>query len=132
MGLRGTLPGFAMRSVRRVTPFAIALCVLAALGCDIADDIAHKKKLEALVARAATRPEIARELGEHYDFSEKGTPSWEELQSFLDREPPSMLVPVRENVKKYPKVMYYTTMWRMTWIFLDEKDIIRAYYLSAQ
>jgi hypothetical protein len=63
---------------------------------------------------------------------EKNTPSWDALQSFLNREPATDLKPLRANVTKYPKVMYYTTAWRMTWIFLDDKDVIREYYLTAQ
>jgi len=45
---------------------------------------------------------------------------------------PTPCVLLRENVTKYPRVMYYTTEWRMTWIFLDEKDVIGTYYLTSQ
>lgn len=111
---------------------AVAFSVVAVIGCETPDDIQHKKTLEQLVQRGATLNEVARELGPGSVLYEKGTPSWNDLQSFLNREPASDLKPLRENVTKYPKVMYYTTAWRMTWIFLDDRDVIRTYYLTAQ
>lgn len=109
---------------------AVSFAVLA--GCETRDDVEHKRKLEALVQRGATRAEVAQELGPGYTMYEKETPSWEALESFLKREPANDLLPLRENAVKYPRVMYYTTEWRMTWIFLDDKDVIRTYYLTAQ
>lgn len=119
-------------SARPVARLAAVVACFALIGCDLVDDFQHKRKLEALVRRGATLDEVARELGSGYVLSEKGTPSWDPLQAFLDREPVSDLRPLRENVPKYPKVMYYTTAWRMTWIFFDDKDVIRAYHLTAQ
>lgn len=110
----------------------IALAILTATGCDIVNEIKDKRKLEDLVQKGATRAEIARQFGDDYTSYEKGTPSWKDLERFLQREPSSSLRPVRDNAAKYPKIMYYTTMWRMTWIFLDENEVIRAYYFSAQ
>jgi hypothetical protein len=118
----------------RVTWFgvhaAVGMGLLILVAC--ASDLEHKRELETLVQQGANRAEVARELGPGYRMHEKGTPSWNDLQSFLSREPVSDLVPLRENVSKYPKVMYYTTEWRMTWIFFDDKDVIRAYYITAQ
>jgi hypothetical protein len=111
---------------------AVALSLLVLVACETPDDREHKAKLEALVSRSAARAEVARELGSGFTMYEKDTPSWDDLQSFLNREPASDLKPLRANVTKYPKVMYYTTAWRMTWIFLDDKDVIREYYLTAQ
>lgn len=110
----------------------VVLGFLALIACNTLGDREHKRKLEALVDRAAGRAEVARELGQGFTMYEKGTPSWNDLQSFLNREPASDLKPLRENATKYPKVMYYTTAWRMTWIFLDDGDVIRSYYLTAQ
>jgi hypothetical protein len=118
--------------IRRGIVLLAMVVVGLSLGCQRADDAAHKKKLDALVAREATRADVARELGEEYDFFEKGTPSWDRLQGFLNGEPQSELVAVRENAHKCSRVMYYTTMWRMTWIFLDDRDVIRTYCLAAQ
>ena len=112
--------------------FVTAVSLVTVAGCDVQGDLEHKKKLEVLVQRGATRAEVAQDLGPGYTMYEKETPSWEALQSFLKREAVSDLLPLRENVTKYPRVMYYTTAWRMTWIFLDDKDVIRAYYLTAQ
>jgi hypothetical protein len=109
---------------------AIAATVFSAAGCS--DDREHQQKLEALVQRGANRADVAAELGPGYTMYENDAPSWNDLMKFLDREPAKDLLPLRENVKKYPKVMYYTTQWRMTWIFFDDKDVIRAYYLTAQ
>ena len=112
---------------------AVALLALLSLaGCQWADDREHKRKLEALVQKAATEGGVARDLGPGYVKYQKGTQNWEALQSFLQREPLSALRPLRENVTKYPTVIYYTTAWRMTWIFLDDSGVIRAYYLTAQ
>jgi hypothetical protein len=117
----------------RLKATAVALLALLILaGCQWADDRELKRKLEALVQRAATEGDVARDLGPGYVKYQKGTPSWEALQSFLQRESPSALRPLRENLTKYPTVIYYTTAWRMTWIFLDESGVIRAYYLTVQ
>lgn len=121
-----------MWPARSVSQVATAVACLVVIGCDLADDLEHKGKLEALVRRAATRAEVLSELGPGYTEYEKRTPSWEPLETFLRREPASDLRPLRENVTKYPTVVYYTTAWRMTWLFLDERDVIRAYYLTAQ
>lgn len=121
-----------MRGGLRCLGVAMGACLVVALGCQSRDDREHKTKLDALVQRGATRTDVAQELGSGYTMYEKETPSWDQLQSFLQHEPAKDLIPLRENVTKYPKVMYYTTEWRMTWIFLDDKDVIRGYYLSAQ
>ena len=110
----------------------VAVAVLVGVGCESADDVAHKRKLEALVQRVASRTEVAGALGPGYRMYTQGTPSWADLQAFLKREPSSDLRPLRDGATKYPSIMYYTTAWRMTWIFFDEHDRIRGYYLTAQ
>jgi hypothetical protein len=103
------------------------------IACEnVAENRAHRRKLEALVEQRATRAQIARALGEDYRFSEKGTPSWASLQEFLDRESPNAFAPVRENAQKYSKAMFYSSRWHMTWIFLDDKDLIGAYHIAVQ
>lgn len=116
----------------RAVRYTVVSGVLVVGACETPDDRQHKQKLEALVSRGAARVEVAQELGPGFTMYEKNTPSWDDLQIFLNREPASALKPLRENVTKHPKVMYYTTAWRMTWIFFDEKDVIRTYYLTAQ
>jgi hypothetical protein len=114
-------------------PTAVALVGLIVLAsCQSWDDREHRKTLDALVQRDATESDVARLLGPGYTKYQKGTPNWEALQTFLQREPSSALRPLRENMTKYPTVIYYTTAWRMTWIFLDDKGVIRTYYLTVQ
>jgi hypothetical protein len=117
---------------RSIAASCAVLVSLLVVGCESADDRAHKSTLEVLVQRGATRANVLRELGPGHTVYDKGTPTWDSLESFLRREPASDLRPLRENVTNYPTVVYYTTAWRMTWIFLDEKDVIRTYYLTAQ
>ena len=111
---------------------SVALAILLAVGCESADDVAHRRTLEALVKRGATRTEVAGDLGQGYRMYTKGTPSWADLEAFLEREPSRELRPLRDGAAKYPSIMYYTTAWRMTWIFFDENDRSRGYYLTAQ
>jgi hypothetical protein len=111
---------------------AIALLAVVLSGCQSPEDREHQRKLEALVQRSASEADLARDLGSGFVKYQKGTPSWEALQTFLRREPASALRPLRENVTKYPTIIYYTTAWRMTWIFLDENGVIREYYLTVQ
>jgi hypothetical protein len=121
-----------MQRGRTASSIGVALGLLALAACASGDDRDHKRKLDGLVSRSAVRAEVARELGPGFTMYERDTPSWDALQSFLKREPASDLLPLRENATKYPKVMYYTTAWRMTWIFLDDKDVVRTYYVTAQ
>lgn len=117
---------------RFVSSLAIAIGLLAVIGCELAADVRHERKLQELVRRGPSRGEVAKELGPDHRMYEKGTPSWDDLQSFLQREPSAALLPLRENAAKYPAVMYYTTARRMTWIFFDENDVMRAYYVTPQ
>jgi hypothetical protein len=111
---------------------AIALFAVILAGCQSPQDREHRRKLEALVQKRANKADLTRDLGSGFVKYQKGTPSWEALQTFLRREPASALRALRENVTKYPTIIYYTTAWRMTWIFLDENDVIREYYLTVQ
>jgi hypothetical protein len=96
------------------------------------DDAEHRAVLDALVRQGAKQEEVKKQLGPNMTIYERGTQSWADLQSFLSREPPTKLVPLRQAVEKYPRILYYTTAWRMTWIFLDEQGSVRAYYLTGQ
>jgi hypothetical protein len=121
-----------MLRVRPISSLAVVVALLAAVGCDLAHDLRHERQLRDLVDRGASLGQVTDEFGAGYRLHEKGTPSWDDLQSFLQREPASNLLPLRENAAKYPKVLYYTTARRMTWIFFDEKDVMRAYYVTPQ
>jgi hypothetical protein len=63
---------------------------------------------------------------------ERDTASWSALQTFLSREPETTLVPLRHAVQISPKILYYTTAYRMTWLFFDNEHKLRDYYLSSQ
>src|SRR4030095_9745130 len=117
-----------MLGALRLPIVAAMLSLPIASACTFANDLAHKRKLESLLKRGATRPQIVSVLGDDYQFSQKNTASWALLQTFLDREPATDFLPARENAQKYPKVMLYSYAWHITWIFLDEKDVLRAYY----
>ena len=116
--------------VRRIGWLAIALVPCVALGCS--DDAEHRAVLDALVRSGAKQEDVAKQLGEGMKVYERGTPSWAALQRFLASEPATIHQPLREAVEKYPRILYYTTEWRMTWLFLDEQGVVREYYLSAQ
>ena len=107
----------------------LVLIAIATLACD---ESGEATKLENLVSRGVTRPEIVSELGSQYTLYEKGRHSWQDLDRFLAREPPNTLGPLREKAQKYEVVMHYTTMWQITWLFFDEKQRLRDFYLSSQ
>jgi hypothetical protein len=67
-----------------------------------------------------------------FEAYQRGDPSWDALQTFLSREPQANFGPLREAVKKYPRILYHTTEWRMTWLFVDENGVVRDYMLSSQ
>lgn len=106
------------------------------LGCvsvvSCGDDYEHRQVLESLVRNGATQEQVVERLGSGVTTYERGTPSWTKLKEFLAREPESALEPLRKAVDNYPLILYYTTESRMTWLFLDERRIVRAYYLTSQ
>jgi hypothetical protein len=110
---------------------ALAL-TLALVACTSEEERRHKNSLDSLVAHRGTRADVERELGSGYVLYAKGQPTWNDLEKFLAHEPASALPRVREAAAQYPKIMFYTTAWRMTWVFLDDKEIVQGYALSAQ
>jgi hypothetical protein len=76
----------------------------------------------------ATRAIVEKGLGKDYRFYEKGTPSWRAFESPTNENPKE----VDEAGKKYSKLMFYTTMWQRTWIFLDDQNVMRAYFTGSQ
>ena len=98
--------------------------------CD--DDQKHRAALDSLVHNSANEADVTKQLGAGVTVYERGTPSWVALQQFLAREPASNYQPLRQAVEKYHRVLYYTTEWRMTWLFRDEHGVVRGYFLSAQ
>ena len=120
-----------IRWIGRVSLVACVLLTFVALsGCS--DDAKHRALLDSLVRNGANQQEVTAKLGSGVTVYERGFPSWNDLQRFLDREPAANFGPLREAAKKYPRILYYTTEWRMTWIFVDERGIARGYHLSSQ
>jgi hypothetical protein len=95
-------------------------------------DHEHRAMLEALVRREADQQEAIKQLGAGVEAHERGKQSWTELQRFLDRRAESEFRPLRDAVKKYPRILYHTTAWQMTWIFVDERGVVRGFYLTSQ
>jgi hypothetical protein len=110
----------------------IVLLIVLTAGAGCVVDFEHRAALDSLVREKAAEAELVRRLNLHFEVYERGTPNWESLQSFLARESPSTLRPLREAVQKYPRILYHTTMWQMTWVFIDEKGVVRDYYLTSQ
>jgi hypothetical protein len=86
---------------------------LAVIGCDVATDLRDKRRLVALVSCGASRAEVAHEFGEQYTSYEEGTPSWDGLETFLQRAPFCIAAVARERLE-VPQGDVYTTMWRTT------------------
>src|SRR5882672_9685871 len=101
------------RTIRRIAFVLIACLSLGA--CESEGDRQHRAVLDSLVHKGATQEEAVKQLSPGVTVYERGTPSWADLQKFLDREPAGDLKPLREAVQKYPRILYYTTAWRMTW-----------------
>jgi hypothetical protein len=85
-----------------------------------------------LVREGVREDEAALRLDMKFEVSERGARSWDDLQRFLAGEPQTTLRPLREAVKKYPRILYHTTMWQMTWLFVDKDGIVRDYYVTSQ
>lgn len=109
---------------------AAALLVLfGSAGCD---DARHRAILDSLVRDQGIEKDVLERLGGDATIYQRGTPSWVELEKFLARESPSAFRPVRRAVERYPRILLYTTAWRMTWIFLDDRGVVRDFSVGAQ
>lgn len=102
--------------------------VFLTFGCRPNDPEAPSEEtVRALLAEHATQSRVERALGKEYIFYEKNTPGWSGLDSATD-----VVERVREGARKYPKAMYYTTMWQQTWIFLDDDNVMQHYVITSQ
>ena len=107
----------------------IVLAPFLSTGCE---DARHRAVLDALVREGARQEVVIEPLGPEPTVYERGTPTWSNLERFLAREPATAFRPLRSAVEKHPRILYYTTAWRMTWIFLDENGVVQGYSLTAQ
>ena len=93
----------------------------------------HRDELQALIDRGGTRAEVMKLLGPGYIMYEKNTESWTiTVESTSLTRDPEVGRRWKAAVAKYPKVMYYTTAFIMTWVFLDENDVAREFFLVSQ
>ena len=110
--------------------FAFALVVsVTSLGCA---DLRYRATLDSVLRDQLTEKQLSERLNMEFRVYDRTEPNWKDLQEFLAREPASNFGPLRETVKKYPRILYHTTAWTMTWIFIDEQGIAREYFLSSQ
>ena len=114
-------------SHRRASVTAIALLYGWLITCAPLPDSGAPTEaaLKSLLDERATRDRIELVLGKGYRWYEKGMPSWNANDS---NRPDS----VNEAAKRYSKLMFYTTMWQRTWIFLDDDAVMRAYFTGSQ
>jgi hypothetical protein len=85
------------------------------------------RKLAGLLARGASRDEIAAELGTNYFYYVEGGPNWSSVQGFVRNR-----AAVAARIGTSQRVMYYTTANVMTWIALDDRSRITNYFLCKQ
>ena len=118
---------------RRRGMLAIVAFAAAASGCVANDPEAPSKAtLDDLVRVRATRAEAAATLGSGYTWYAPGTAEWRGLEQFLAREDSRVYAPVAKAVGDKRPVMYYTTIWQQTWLFLDESERVQSYWTNTQ
>jgi hypothetical protein len=87
--------------------------------------------LDAFVDEKATRQQVVAVLGEG-DWYEPGGANWSGLGEYLAREPEAWGAPLRSAYAQGQRIMYYTSMWQMTWLFFDKQNTLRGYWITAQ
>lgn len=117
---------------RRVGMLVLMLAAVLGTWVCSSEDSEHKRVLDELVSQGAHESIVIARLGTWATIYERNTPSWSSLQAFLSREPATTHGPLRRAVQTYPKILYYTTAFRMTWLFFDQDHRLREYYLAAQ
>lgn len=111
---------------------AVVLSLVLLGSCGVNEWRAQEAKLDLLVKTRATREQTIQALGTSFvDYSVRSTNRWG-LEAWLQREPTNKWVEIREKVERYPNVLFYSTPWIMTWVFLDEHDKVADYALTAQ
>lgn len=107
--------------------------LLLATACSLGDpDAPSHAKLDDLVLQRATCAQLAAALGSGYTWYAPGTAEWQALLDFLGREDARLYAPVAKAVHDKRPVMYYTTMWQQTWLFLDEGERLESYWTNTQ
>ena len=104
------------------------------VGCGAIDDRDAPKAttLDSLVARHASRADVGNALRGAYTWYAPGTDAWAGLVDSLRRGGTDYMPPVRTAVQQKRKIMFHTTMWQQTWIFLDDEERIESYWITSQ
>ena len=116
----------------------LALTFSTGPACDLAyeavfdPDAPKEGDLRRLVRDHAGEEELAKVMGPGARTHRKGSPDWAGVEEFLAREPRNSFGPLRDAMRDYPTLVYHTTAWRMTWVWLDSSGVVRGYYLCAQ
>jgi hypothetical protein len=100
------------------------------VGCDT--DAPSRRQVRALVEEQAPREEVVATLGAGAMVYSPRDPTWAALQGFLAREPRAEYQPVREAVQQNRPIVYHTTMWTQTWVFLDDRNRAAGYWFNTQ
>jgi len=92
----------------------------------------QEEKIKPMVQRHASKEDVIAVLGTNFVLYSKGQTNWENLDSYLRREPPTAHVALRERAAKWPHVLFYTTPDMMTRVFLDKDEKIVDFVVGAQ
>ena len=128
-------PILARAHARSLSVPAVLLSLLTMACCTAACDFnaPSRETLQRLVRDGATRDQVARQLGNDYILVEKkDAEAWKSVERYWSGKPSDSLREMQAKAARYPKVMYYTTAWTTTWVFLDERDVARDYYQGSQ
>ena len=122
-----------IRSPLRVPAVVLSLLTLSCwiAACDV--EAPSDKTLQRLVRDGATRDQVARQLGKDYVlYEKKDAEAWKSVERYWSGKSSDSLREMQAKATRYPRVMYYTTAWTTTWVFLDERDVARDYYQGSQ
>jgi hypothetical protein len=87
---------------------------------------ARANALQPLLQSHATKERISEALGLTFeDFSKDSTNRWVLEQRIS-------IPKVRQLAERYPKVLFHTTAYTMTWLFFDSEGRLQEYYLCEQ
>jgi len=115
----------------RLVKLTASLMITFLCGCGPQSSNEWKKqdeKLSRMLASKATREQIETELGRTF-YYQKGVTNWEHLEAFLSGD---RRTDIREQMGDSTRVLYHTTANLMTWVFLDDNERIKNYYLCGQ
>jgi hypothetical protein len=94
-----------------------------------------RAELDAFVSRAVDRSGIEGRFGRGYTRYDPGTTELDALLSCCSLDhcrTPGVYAPVCRAVKDKRRIIYYTTMWQQTWLFLDDSNRLVGYWLNSQ